>query len=170
MKFKIVFPLALLVIGCSTPDQKLIKEVESFLISSLNDPKSYDRISFNIKDTTTNLEFKIKSVESDKEHAEFLLNLELPTLQQEIELYKLTKDEYDLKNVKKDQAEVDSLRKVISVNNLKLEELKKTIEDGSIKFIYFHAQFRAKNGFGALIVNEKDIVYDYDTKEIQVYN
>ena len=170
MKVIIFLSLVLFLISCSTPEQQLIKEVESHLISSLNDPKSYERILFNIKDSITNLEFEKNSVETNLKFSQEQLDLNLPTLELEKELLKVSKDEYDRIAEKKDQAEVDSLKNIISLNNKKLEEVKAKKDDGSIRYIYFHAQFRAKNEFGALVVNEKDIVYDYKTKEIQVYN
>ena len=170
MKSIIFFPLALFLFSCSTPEQKLIKEVESHLISNLNDPKSYERISFNIKDSITNLEFEKKSIETNLKFSQEQVDRDLPILQQEKELLKLTNDMYDRDRVNKDQAEIDSLKKIINLNGKKLEELKTTKDNGSIKYIYFKAQFRAKNEFGALIVNEKDIVLDYNIKEIQIYN
>lgn len=178
MKLRIEFLIiSVLLISCSSsPEKQLIEGAEAFLKSSLNDPSSYQPISLTIDDTLTTLESEKSDVESDLK----MMDMDISMKEMDIESEKITMDTYRAYRVpipkesplkiKKYQKELDSLNSVKNKLISKNDSLNKLSIDNSLpKYVYLNASYRAKNQFGATVLNNSHITYDYNTKSFLVY-
>lgn len=175
MKSKILFiVISVLFVACSSPQKKLINDAQSFLKSTLNDPKSYQPESFVIYDTLTILEYTQNVTKIDLESNDFSIkmeNMDIKSDKDEIELYLLLKSDTKpyRENLKKHIWELDSLRnrkdKLIQRTD---SIIKITSDKSSIKFIYLLATYRAKNSFNAVIKTETKILYWYKEMQFEV--
>jgi hypothetical protein len=175
MKSKILFiVISVLFVGCSTPKKKLINDAQSFLKSTLNDPKSYQPESIVIYDTMTVLEFTKNKTNIDLESSDFnikIKNMDIKSDKDEIELYLLLKSDTKpyRENLKKHIWELDSLRNRKDKLIQRTDSINAVTSDKSpIKFIYLLATYRAKNSFNAVIKTETKILYWYKEMQFEV--
>src|ERR1035437_211334 len=151
MKSKVFsFIVSILLAGCSSsPKEKLINEAEAYLKTSLNDPKSYERESFVITDTVTELKFMKRVDSMDIANVDFHLSLSKSNLENLLSLQEQYKNVG--KNIldpefKKNNYEIDSLNRAKKVFIQRDDSIKKiAIDNSPIKYIYFLANYRAKN-------------------------
>ena len=175
MKLKIFsFIVGILLVGCSpSPKEKLITEAETYLKTTLDDPKSYDRESFVITDTVTELKFLKRADSMDIANVDFFLGQSNRSLENIVSLREQYKNlgtselEPEFKQASK---EVDSLSKAKEVFIQRGDSIKKiTVDNSPIKYIYFLASYRAKNSFGALVKNENHLYKDIKNNTWTVY-
>jgi hypothetical protein len=167
------FIVSVFFVGCSSPKEQLIKEAETYLKSTLNDPKSYERVTFLITDTVTELKFRKRVDSMDIANVDFYMGLSKRDLENLLSLQKQYKDvgEKILEpEFKRTNNEIDSLNKAKEVYIQRDDSIKKIIVDNSqIKYIYFFAIYRAKNSFGALVKNENRLTKDIKNNTWSVY-
>lgn len=174
MKSKILFLIVcMLFAGCSTsPKKEMIQDAEIFLKSTLNDPRSYQPESFIIKDTLTVYEYEKNATKIDLESAEFFIDINNNSIKSQTEILRYFPSsgmrDYYLKELQEDRHKLDSLQIVKDRLTQKNDSLNNAMDDGSIKFIYLLANYRATNSFNALIKEETEILYHYKEKAFEI--
>lgn len=175
MKFKVLFlVICILFIKCSTPQKEFIKEAENHLRTILNDPSSYQPESITITDTMTILEYEKELASMNLENIDFSIR----SKKLDIENGDLMNDVYKrVGRLKESQVRMSMYNFELDSLNLAKDKMIKrndslnmvTLDDGSIKFIYLIATYRAKNSFGAIVKSESNIQYDYNNKTFDIY-
>ena len=118
--------------SCSTKENELLKNGESFLKQNLNDPASYEKITAEIKDTITSYEFLKDAIKYNTTRYEDEVKRESPST--------MLTDFYSQK--------IDSLQKAMQV-----------ADSNEVYYIELNYRYRAKNKFGALVVQNSQIRY-----------
>lgn len=134
-KFTLFLIIMSIMISCTNSSQIIEKECESFLMSQLNDPSSYQRVSIKLIDTVR-----------ESEHEEELLPIRFGETE---EIFKsiYTKEVFN-KRVK----ERDSVIK-------RINRLKENPKEDKIDHFTYEVIYRAKNSFGTLILKRAEIYY-----------
>jgi hypothetical protein len=160
---KLVLGLGVLAMlySCQSKEEKLIGSGEDFLISHLNDPKSYEKMDVKIIDTITDLDRAESNIKFDKENVDFYKMLEPVTspYQSNSEIQK--EHLKYLENIK----DAEKRLKDAIAEKKQLESKPRTVS--SIDIIY---QYRAKNAMGALIIGKDTLRYYTDPKTYSKQN
>ena len=137
---KVLFIACLFLASCASKESNLVSKAEDFIKSGMGDPSSFSRIDGKVIDTITN---------KDVLHEEQMKVL--------TEFKNLTSKElevYDFDKAKKEASLIE-----IKSNAIKIP---------TPQFINVHINFRAKNGFGALVKAEQTLRYSIEKKTFEV--
>jgi hypothetical protein len=169
MKKLLLVLLLPMIFGCAfTGQQKAEKLIKKYLDSSLNDPHSYEPISFGKLDTIYSPPIKNKLYK----------NLEEEIFKKGVRLLMLEK--YGMDSVAGDKGyrstnydadllhlETKSIREDSVAEEKKIDSLTKKIKQSPYIFQMTHT-YRAKNGFGALIASTSTFFVTQDFKQVVI--
>ena len=156
--------MIIILLSCTTKETKLLNAAEKFCVSQLDNPKSYSLDSIMIVDTMTEQMEYIRFVEnylSDLKH-----KIEIDSSMIEMEQNGL-KGYYDcepcvkssIKKVKEYKNKIIENKILLNVERSSLSEAKAQKDTTEIIEIYIYIYFRASNKFGAIVKNNKYIIY-----------
>ncbi len=175
MKKSLILLAAILIalVSCSV-DDKLIKDAERFLKSQLNDPESYERISFT-KDlvVTVSEQEQIDVQDNIYDCKKEIERVEISCrYYRENPLYPFLSKESQVENdlmVAKCNKTIDSLKAVLIQRKQDSITVYNKPVDNKPHRIVFRAEYRAKNSFGALVIENSVIVFYPQTNEYDVH-
>jgi len=160
MKKLLVLSIASVTLFSCSNEDKLLTKLESHLKENLKDPSSYEKIESKL-DTV----FVIDNLKNSLDY----YNETITTTKSEIKSYEnefkklglsvTNEDDYLQERLKQTQKEVDSLNIVISKTNPK-----------EISLIGGVFKYRAKNGFGALGIENSTVWYNPEKDKITTIN
>lgn len=160
----IITPIIIL-FSCKTktPDELLIEEFETYfnkeIVTKMNDPKSYEKINSEIKDTILVAD---------------LINIEISTSKNSLDTnikqlvsYKSMADKLNRKDSKEYMLKIGDTYNVLAKrDSLQIDSLNNVLintQANEISTIVLVHNFRAKNGFGALVVGK--YTFSFNPKE-----
>lgn len=146
-----VLILSTTMLSCSNED-KLLSKLESHLKENLKDPSSYEKIEAKL-DTTFVAEDLKNSVES---------------LEDDLEYQKKLRDIWEVGDDSYNEYHANVLVDERAIKDLKTE-LSHT-DPTKIALIYGIFKYRAKNGFGALGIEQSEVFYSPEKDKITTIN
>ena len=171
---RLLLILTVAVLASCSPEKKAEKLIKKWMSENLNDPKSYEPVSFSTLDSILT-EFE------DTPEAQKLLSYTKEQLafikkaNQNLELADIWKGSYDSYSKSQFYSYIDLADKYMAKND-SVEKLKKEYEpiydSAKEKFVptlvgwEMSHKFRCKNGFGAQILSEKEFKFNKDLTEI----
>ena len=138
---KLLFIACVFLASCASKESKLISQAESFIRSGMGDPSSFSSINGKIIDTITNR----GSIMYKKNVA----MRDLETL---------------IKSGGSDGFDYDTFNKTDSIYKAQIAAIK----IDSPFYVTIHLNFRAKNGFGAMVVSDQYLKYYLNKKTFEV--
>lgn len=173
MKKSLILLALIVIASVSCSDTKLINDAEKFLKSQLNDPKSYERITFTKELTIPvfikeRLDIKNNIINCKKEITDF---------EEEISNHSKYLNEYPeelkpqvIQRIAERKKTIDSLNVIIAQYRQDSIKIYNKPEDNRIHSIVFRAEYRARNSFNALIVGKSTVIYYPQTKEYEIFD
>ena len=114
-------------------------------------------------------EYERNSTNIDMETTNFFIDLANTRIENQEDLIRMgVIGGYFRKELQKYKNELDSLQLVKEKLLLKSDSLDNSSDEGTIKFIYLLADYRANNAFGALVKTQSEILYRYQEKTFEV--
>jgi TolA-binding protein len=156
--------LSITLFACSNDESKMKSGIADYLSKTAKDPKSYEFIELKVIDTITVGKCATNLITSNNDLIADI-NIEIQKLENEI---KDAQQDIDYKEFKKDFDKIiNAANSSISILKLEINDyekenikLKKITTLTDVVFYNANHKFRLKNGFGALDLDQKYVLFD----------